>query len=146
MLSDREIAMPSAPHRKRAEHSAAWSLFHDDVDGMDDARDVAAQGQQDVEPEVEADADLEEDAQRRQQNGDEDSEDVQCRCSLVEVGFGNGRTRQTLQHHTAQPLRPPCISPPTTRSWKLAIRTAIGTRATIRAAEIRGQGKAYSPW
>src|SRR5262245_18599874 len=45
-----------------------------------------------------------------------------------------------------QPLIPPAVKPPTTRSWNTAIRIEIGTIATISAADISGHGKAYSPW
>ena len=43
---------------------------------MHDARDVAEQGEEDVEPEVPADADLEEHAERRQQDGEDDAYEV----------------------------------------------------------------------
>ena len=45
-----------------------------------------------------------------------------------------------------QPFMPPAVSPPTTRSWKTAIRIEIGTMATISAAEMIGQGNENSPW
>lgn len=43
---------------------------------MDDAGDVAQQGEQDVQPEGAAKAHLEEDAQRRQEDGDKDADQV----------------------------------------------------------------------
>jgi hypothetical protein len=44
------------------------------------------------------------------------------------------------------PFIPPLVRPPTTRSWKMAISTQIGTIATISAAEMIGQGNENSPW
>ncbi len=59
----------------------------DDPDGVDDARDVAEQREQDVEPELQADADLQEHAQGRQEDGQQDTEDVHGEdlphCSVV---------------------------------------------------------------
>jgi len=52
----------------------------------------------------------------------------------------------TVIEELHQPFTPPAVNPPTTRSWNTAIRIEIGTIATISAAEIRGQGNAYSPW
>src|SRR5690606_22170924 len=49
----------------------------DDPHGVNDARNVAEQRQQAVEPEMQAEADLEEDAERRQQDGQDDADDVQ---------------------------------------------------------------------
>ncbi|MNY80485.1 hypothetical protein D3C86_2215480 [compost metagenome] len=43
---------------------------------MDDAGDVAQQGEQDVQPEGAAEAHLEEHAERRQKDGDEDADQV----------------------------------------------------------------------
>ena len=45
-----------------------------------------------------------------------------------------------------QPLTPPAVSPPTTRSWNTAIMMQIGTSAMISAAEMSGHGNANSPW
>jgi len=43
---------------------------------VDDAGDVAEQGQQDVKPEGAGEADLEEHAQRRQEDGEEDADQI----------------------------------------------------------------------
>lgn len=48
-------------------------------------------------------------------------------------------------HAQCQPFNPPAVSPPTTRSWKIAITMATGTIATINAAEMIGHGNVYSP-
>jgi hypothetical protein len=53
------------------------SLFaQNDPDRMDDAGNVAQQGQQQVEPEMPAEADLQEHAQRRQQDRQENAQDI----------------------------------------------------------------------
>lgn len=44
---------------------------------MHDTRKKAAQGEEDVQPEVEAEADLQEHAERRQEEGKKDADDVQ---------------------------------------------------------------------
>lgn len=44
-----------------------------------------------------------------------------------------------------QPFMPPCVRPPTTRSWKSAMMIEIGTMATTSAAEMIGQGNENSP-
>jgi hypothetical protein len=46
---------------------------------MHDARDVAKQRQQYVEPEVTADSDLQENSKRRQYDGDQDAKNIQVR-------------------------------------------------------------------
>jgi hypothetical protein len=44
-------------------------LAQDNPDGVDDAGNITAERQQDIEPEVQAKADLKKDADRRQENG-----------------------------------------------------------------------------
>ena len=44
---------------------------------MDDAGDIAAQRQEDIQPKLQADADLQEDANGRQKNGKKNTDDVQ---------------------------------------------------------------------
>jgi len=51
-------------------------VFEDDVQGMDDARDVTEKSQADVDKKVGPAAALEEDAERRQDDGEDDFEDV----------------------------------------------------------------------
>jgi hypothetical protein len=43
----------------------------------------------------------------------------------------DGKINVTDTH--TQPFTPPAVNPPTTRSWKTAISTQIGTIAMIRA-------------
>jgi len=64
--------------RRDGASSAAILLFlQDDPQRVHDTRKKAAQGEEDVQPEVEAEADLEEHAQRRQEEGKKDADDVQ---------------------------------------------------------------------
>lgn len=46
-------------------------LTNNDVDGVDDSRNVTQDGQQQADPELTLEAILEEDAQRRQEDGQE---------------------------------------------------------------------------
>ena len=45
--------------------------------GLNDAGNIAAERQEDVQPELQADADLQEHADRRQKNGKKNTHDVQ---------------------------------------------------------------------
>ena len=58
----------------------------------------------------------------------------------------SGREKIAGHERRDQPLTPPAVSPPTTRSWKSAISSEIGTMATMSAAEMSGHGNANSPW
>ena len=55
------------------------------------------------------------------------------------------RTADPPDPTSRQPFMPPLVSPPTTRSWKTAIRMETGTIATMSAAEMIGQGNENSP-
>lgn len=91
-----------------------------------------------------------------------------ARCDLVEIAPLMQRRSRSVQRRlyparpredcespagqpggseaSPQPFTPPAVRPLTTRSWNSAIRIAIGTIATISAAEMIGHGKANSPW
>ena len=56
---------------------AAGLLLHDDPDRMNDAGNVAAQRQQNVQPEMQAKTDLKKNTDRRQENGKENTDNVQ---------------------------------------------------------------------
>ena len=49
----------------------------DDIDRMDDAGEIAQEGEQDIDPELWTDAYLQEHAERRQKDGDDDAQKVQ---------------------------------------------------------------------
>jgi hypothetical protein len=59
---------------------ATGSLLGDDPNGMDDAGDVAKQGQQDVDPEVFANTNLEKDAERGQDYREDYPYDIHRSC------------------------------------------------------------------
>lgn len=63
------VSGPSDRH-KRVGRAKPPLAFGDDPHGMNDARDVAKQCQENVDPKVLPDPDLEEYAKRRQENGD----------------------------------------------------------------------------
>ncbi len=56
--------------------AAEVSAFCDDIDGVDNAREVAEDGQEDVNPELRAKANLKEYTKRRQQNRDDNANNV----------------------------------------------------------------------
>jgi len=53
-------------------------------DGVDQSRDIAEQGQQDIDPEVRAESDFEEDAQRWNDDGEDDAKQV-CHGHAMEL-------------------------------------------------------------
>jgi len=53
-------------------------VFEDDVKGVDDARNVAKDGQEDVDEEIGSAPALKEDAERREKNGEDDLADIAC--------------------------------------------------------------------
>ena len=64
-------------------------------------RDVAEQGQEDVDPELHADADLQEDAERRQQDGADDAKNVHSGHGQISwLGFGRNRLKPAPFHPT----------------------------------------------
>lgn len=73
------------------------SATGDDPDRMDDAGDVAAERQQDVDPELEADPDLEKHAERRQQDGQKNSQQIQFSQLL------DGQTTGTFEKRGCSP-------------------------------------------
>ena len=52
------------------------SSAQDDPDGVNDAGNITAQRQKNIQPELQPEADLEKDANGRQDDGDEDTNDV----------------------------------------------------------------------
>jgi len=54
------------------------SILQNDVESMDDTRDVTEDGEQDVDEEISVASSLEEDTQRREDNGNNDFADVRC--------------------------------------------------------------------
>ena len=69
------------PTKQRHAHAssggaALCSVLGDDPHGMDDAGQVAQQGQEDIDPELLADAHLQEDAQGRQQDSDQNAQEI----------------------------------------------------------------------
>lgn len=50
---------------------------------MNDARNITAQRQKNVEPEMQAEPDLEKDADGREDDGDQDTDDVHGECFQV---------------------------------------------------------------
>lgn len=59
------------------------SPAQDYPDGMNDARNITAQRQKNVEPEMQAEPDLEKDADGRKDDGDQDTDDVHGECFQV---------------------------------------------------------------
>lgn len=59
-------------------------LFHDDPNGVNDAGNVTAEGEQDIQPEMQTETDLKENADRRQEYGDENADNVQDPSPLLE--------------------------------------------------------------
>lgn len=59
-----------------AQPGIASLVLGDDVESVNNTRNVAEKGQQDVDPKVKTDADLEKDSEGRQQDGEQDSDDV----------------------------------------------------------------------
>ena len=68
-------------------HGAVGLSFCDDPDGVDDAGDVAEDGEEDVEPEGAADADGEEDAEGREDNCTDYADEV-CHSAGIMGGLG----------------------------------------------------------
>jgi len=68
------------------------------------------------------------------------------RTRILPPGVILARRVRRLGLRSLQPFTPPEVKPPTTRSWKMAIRMQIGTMAMISAAEMSGHGNANSPW
>ena len=75
----RHIYVPfiSHPYHYYRKAGLATSLG-DDIDGIDNPRDVTENGQQQTDPELHMAAKLEEDPERRQEDGDEDIDEVGC--------------------------------------------------------------------
>ena len=65
--------------------SPTFAARRNDPDGVDDARDIAKQGQEDVDPELHADTDLQKDAKRRENNGKDDPKNVHEKPRLNSV-------------------------------------------------------------
>jgi hypothetical protein len=83
------MSMPATPRALHAKKRLLRLLPHDHPDGVDYARNVAAQRQQDVEPELQAEADLEKHADGRQEDCEENSYDVQdCLDALMKITDG----------------------------------------------------------
>lgn len=81
---------------------------------------------------------------QKKKNQMEETISVLFEFSVLSVFFSVASVFLSSDFYT-QPFNPPCVKPPTTRSWKIAISTATGTMVTINAAEMMGQGKVNSP-